>query len=149
MQTPIPSPTRSPRKNLSSDKTISQELMETVSPSTATTSKAQCKTRRISSNELWKVHGKVDKVLYEIIPQIAEKDTKNVIEGNLKRIMADIVIQERDALQAEVPALVLKEFIDQTPQIIEELFKSYVSTNVIQVHPTTSTSTSTTSFADL
>ncbi|GJV14993.1 hypothetical protein Tco_1360316 [Tanacetum coccineum] len=106
MQTPIPSPTRSPRKNLSSNKTISQELMETVSPSTATTSKAQCKTR--------------------------QKDTNNVIEGNLKRIMADIVIQERDALQAEVPTLVLKEFIDQAPQIIEELFKSYVSNNVIQ-----------------
>ncbi|GKC55758.1 hypothetical protein Tco_1083356 [Tanacetum coccineum] len=30
MQTPIPSPTRSPRKNLSSDKTLSQELTETV-----------------------------------------------------------------------------------------------------------------------
>nr|GEW31187.1 hypothetical protein [Tanacetum cinerariifolium] len=48
MQTPIPSPTRSLRKNLSSDKTLSKELMETISPSNATTSKAQQKTRRIS-----------------------------------------------------------------------------------------------------
>ncbi|GKC64830.1 hypothetical protein Tco_1097428 [Tanacetum coccineum] len=49
MQTPIPSHNRSPRKNLSLNKTLSQELTETVSPSTATTSKAQRKTRRISS----------------------------------------------------------------------------------------------------
>ncbi|GJU88339.1 hypothetical protein Tco_1300762 [Tanacetum coccineum] len=104
------------------------ELTETVSPSNATTSKAQRKTRHISSkyshipgvihrmcrhqgymiqcmekkyvtdSEFWKVHGKVDKVFHEIIPQIAEKATNDVIEGNLKRIMADTIIHERDAL---------------------------------------------------
>ncbi|GJX55879.1 hypothetical protein Tco_0285776, partial [Tanacetum coccineum] len=49
MQTPIPSSTRSSRKNLSLDKTVTQELTETVSPSNATTSKSQCKIRRISN----------------------------------------------------------------------------------------------------
>ncbi|GJT68067.1 hypothetical protein Tco_1019547 [Tanacetum coccineum] len=39
MQTPIPTPTRSHRKDLSSDKTIYEELTATVSPTTATTSK--------------------------------------------------------------------------------------------------------------
>ncbi|GJT14218.1 integrase, catalytic region, zinc finger, CCHC-type containing protein [Tanacetum coccineum] len=110
----------------------------------------------VTDREFWKVHGKVDKVLHEIIPQIAEKATDYLIEGNMKRVVADIVIQERDALQAEVPALVLKEFADQAPQIIEEHFKSYVSNNVIQVHPTTNvlkrkfekSSTSTTSCKD-
>ncbi|GJR93646.1 hypothetical protein Tco_0265820 [Tanacetum coccineum] len=38
MQTPIPTLTRSPRKDLSSDKTISEELAEKVSLTTATTS---------------------------------------------------------------------------------------------------------------
>ncbi|GKD72963.1 hypothetical protein Tco_1331245, partial [Tanacetum coccineum] len=38
-QTPIPTPTRSPRTYLSSDKTISEELTATVSPTTATTPK--------------------------------------------------------------------------------------------------------------
>ncbi|GJR68132.1 hypothetical protein Tco_0014197 [Tanacetum coccineum] len=147
MQTPIPSPTRSPRKTLSLNKTLSQELTETASPSNATTSKAQRKIRRISSKynhipgvihricrhqgymiqhmekkyvtdyEFWKVHGKVDKVLHEIIPHIAEKATDDLIE----------------------------EFANQAPPIIKEIFKNYVSNNVIQVHPTTSTSTSTTS----
>ncbi|GKB09961.1 hypothetical protein Tco_0843884 [Tanacetum coccineum] len=39
MQTPIPTPTRSPRKDLSSDKTVSEELTATVSPTTSTISK--------------------------------------------------------------------------------------------------------------
>ncbi|GKA75442.1 hypothetical protein Tco_0781820 [Tanacetum coccineum] len=39
MQAPIPTPNRSPRKDLSYDKTISKELTVTVSPTTSTTSK--------------------------------------------------------------------------------------------------------------
>ncbi|GJW60927.1 hypothetical protein Tco_0110262 [Tanacetum coccineum] len=48
-QTPIPTPSRSPRINLSLDKKIVQELTDTASPSTATTSKDPYKKRRISS----------------------------------------------------------------------------------------------------
>nr|GEU97181.1 leucine-rich repeat-containing protein [Tanacetum cinerariifolium] len=43
MQTPIPTPPKYPRINLSSDKTISEELTTTVSPKTATTSKTKQK----------------------------------------------------------------------------------------------------------
>ncbi|GJY47957.1 hypothetical protein Tco_0437913 [Tanacetum coccineum] len=45
-QTPIPSPTRSPRNVSSSDKTVSEELTATVSPTTATTSKDSSTTKR-------------------------------------------------------------------------------------------------------
>ncbi|GJW28384.1 hypothetical protein Tco_0045259 [Tanacetum coccineum] len=48
MQTLIPTTPISPRINLSSDKNIVQELMDTVSLSTPTTSKAPHKQRRIS-----------------------------------------------------------------------------------------------------
>nr|GEU54229.1 uncharacterized mitochondrial protein AtMg00810-like [Tanacetum cinerariifolium] len=61
-----------------------------------------------------------------------EKATNDLIEGNLKRVMANTIIQEHDALQAEAPALVLKELANQAPQIIEELFKSYVM--MLSVH---------------
>ncbi|GJY84822.1 hypothetical protein Tco_0498848 [Tanacetum coccineum] len=50
MQTPIPTPTRSPRKDLSSDKTIFEELIVTVSPTAATTSKSKRK-RGFTSNK--------------------------------------------------------------------------------------------------
>ncbi|GJY33296.1 hypothetical protein Tco_0417765 [Tanacetum coccineum] len=99
----------------------------------------------VTADKFWKVHGKVDQVLHEIVPQLAERATNDFIEGNLKRVVADTVIQERDGFQADVPALISKEFDAQSPQIIEELFKTYVQNNVIQVHPTTSTSTETTS----
>ncbi|GJS97872.1 hypothetical protein Tco_0819042 [Tanacetum coccineum] len=46
MQTPIPTPTRSPRTDLSSDKTISEELTTIVSPTTATTSKVSSTPKR-------------------------------------------------------------------------------------------------------
>ncbi|GJR92316.1 hypothetical protein Tco_0264490 [Tanacetum coccineum] len=77
----------------------------------------------VTTDEFWKVHRKVDQVLHEIVPQLAKRATNDFIEGNLKRVVADTVIQERDAFQAE--------------------------NNVIQVHPTTSTSTDITLSADL
>ncbi|GJT87189.1 hypothetical protein Tco_1068906 [Tanacetum coccineum] len=49
MHTPIPSPLRSFRTNLYSDKNISHELTATISPTPATTSKDRSKTKRISS----------------------------------------------------------------------------------------------------
>nr|GEU61070.1 hypothetical protein [Tanacetum cinerariifolium] len=53
-QTPIPSPTRSPRNVSTSDKIVSEKLTATVSPTTATTSKASSTTKHkkqsISSN---------------------------------------------------------------------------------------------------
>ncbi|GJR67486.1 hypothetical protein Tco_0013551 [Tanacetum coccineum] len=95
------------------------------------------------------VHEKVDKVHHEIIPQIASQATDDLIENNLRRAVADTIIQERDAFQAEVPVLISKEFVDHEPKIIEELFKIHMNNNVIQVHPTTSASTSTTTSVDL
>ncbi|GKF17257.1 hypothetical protein Tco_0062175 [Tanacetum coccineum] len=50
MQTPISTLNRPPRKDLSLDKTISEEFTETVSPITATTSKSKCK-RGFTSNK--------------------------------------------------------------------------------------------------
>ncbi|GJV02132.1 hypothetical protein Tco_1335701 [Tanacetum coccineum] len=46
MQTPIPSPIRSPRKVSSSDKTVIEELTDIVSPTTATTSKDSSTSKR-------------------------------------------------------------------------------------------------------
>ncbi|GJU18586.1 hypothetical protein Tco_1146552 [Tanacetum coccineum] len=124
MQTQIPTPPRSPRINLSLDKNINQELTVTVSPSTTTSSKDPHKKRHISNkyshlpralrrmcrrqgyiirdmerkcvttDEFWKVHGNVDQVLHEIVPQLAERATNDLIEINLKPIVADTIIQE-------------------------------------------------------
>ncbi|GJY17483.1 retrovirus-related pol polyprotein from transposon TNT 1-94 [Tanacetum coccineum] len=145
MQTPIPTTPRSPRKNLSLDKNIIQELTDTVSLSTATTSKDPHKKRRISSKYIH-LPGAL-RIMF--VPQLAERATNDLIEGKLKRAVADTVIQERDAFQYEAHALISKEFVAHAPKIIKELFKTHVQNNVIQVYPTTSTSIDTTSSADL
>ncbi|GJW43484.1 hypothetical protein Tco_0072283 [Tanacetum coccineum] len=92
-----------------------QELTDTVSPTPDTTSKDQRKTRRVS-NKYKHLPGALHKMC-------RHQATDDLIENNLKRVVADTVIQEGNAFQAE--------------------------NNVIQVHPITSTSNSTTTFADL
>nr|GFC30925.1 hypothetical protein [Tanacetum cinerariifolium] len=149
MQTPIPTPLRSPRINLSSKKNIDQELTNIVSPSTTTTSQDPHKQRCISktynhlpgvlckmcmrqgymiknmgrkcvtTDEFWKVHQKVDQVLQEIVPQIDERATNDLIKINLKPMVANTIMEDRDAFQAKVPALISNEFNTQAPKIID------------------------------
>ncbi|GJY05067.1 hypothetical protein Tco_0371007 [Tanacetum coccineum] len=156
-----------------------KELTDTVSLPAATTSKDPHSKRRISSKyshlpgalhrmcrrqgymiknmELkcvttkyfWKTHKKVDRVLHEIVPQLAERAIYDLTENNLKPSIAATIIKYRDAFRSEVHDIVSQEFNAQAPKIIEELFKNYVQNNVIQVHPTTTTSTKTTSSAGL
>ncbi|GKC65544.1 uncharacterized mitochondrial protein-like protein [Tanacetum coccineum] len=104
-------------------------------PTSSTTSQDQSKAKCIKE--------RVDKVLREIIPQIASNATNDIIEDNLSRVIADAVIKERDTFQATIPALISKEFSNHVLKIIEEIFKNHMKNNVITVHPTTSTSTAT------
>ncbi|GJR30454.1 hypothetical protein Tco_1106686 [Tanacetum coccineum] len=65
------------------------------------------------------------------------------------RRQANIIIEDHDSFRSEVPAFVSQEFNAHAPAIIEELFKNYVQSNVVHVHPTTTTSTKTESSATL
>ncbi|GKA41785.1 hypothetical protein Tco_0734445 [Tanacetum coccineum] len=84
-------------------------MTDTVSPSTPLHPKDPqeeldeffSKKLSLTTEEFWKVHGKVDQVLHEIIPQLAERATNDLIKGNLKRVVADTIIQEQDAFQSE------------------------------------------------
>ncbi|GJV58548.1 hypothetical protein Tco_1459553 [Tanacetum coccineum] len=178
-QTTIPTSLSSPREILSSDKKTSQELTDTVSIPTTTTSK-HSQVKKISSSKyshlpgalrrmcrrqgymvqdmerkcvttakFWKTHNKIDDILHEIVPQIVENVTSDLIEANLKPCIANTIIEDRDAFRSEVPAFVSQEFNAHAPAIIEELFKNYVQSNVVHVHPTITTSTETESSATL
>ncbi|GJY15094.1 hypothetical protein Tco_0385516 [Tanacetum coccineum] len=179
MQTPIPIKHRSPRTILSLDNNITQELTKTIPLLTTTTSNTSHSKRRISSKynhlpgalrkmcrrqgyiiqnmewkcvttkQFWKTHKQVNQVLHQGVSQLAKKATKDLIETNLKPCIAAMIIEDRDAFRLEVPDLVSQEFNTQAPKIIEDLFKNYIQSNVIQVHPTTTTSTKTISSADL
>ncbi|GJT57894.1 hypothetical protein Tco_0992948 [Tanacetum coccineum] len=94
-------------------------------------------------------HNKIDDILHEVIPQIAENVTNDLIEANLKLCIVNTIIEDHDAFRSEVPAFISKEFKAHAPAIIKELFKNHVQSNVIHVHPTTTTSTKTKSSANL
>ncbi|GKC29179.1 hypothetical protein Tco_1036473, partial [Tanacetum coccineum] len=149
MQTPIPTPPRSPRINLSSDKNITQELTDIVPLLTATTFKTSHSKQRtsrmyshlpgvlrrmcrrqgymiqnmerkcVTTKYFWKTHKKVDRVLHEIVPQLAEKATEDLIENSLKPSIAATIIKDHDAFRSKVPCLVSQEFNAQAPKIIE------------------------------
>ncbi|GJZ14549.1 hypothetical protein Tco_0550226, partial [Tanacetum coccineum] len=103
-------------------------------------------TRRTGSSK--DIKERVAKVLLGIVPKIASNATNDLISDNLTRVMADAIKKEREGSKANVPALISKEFDDHAPKIIEELFKIHMKNSVINVHPITSTSTTTTT-ADL
>ncbi|GKC61617.1 hypothetical protein Tco_1089215, partial [Tanacetum coccineum] len=58
---------------------------------------------------------------------------EDLIESNLKPCIAATKTEDRDASRLEVPDLVSQEFNAQAPKIIEELFKNYVQSNLIQM----------------
>ncbi|GJU21914.1 hypothetical protein Tco_1155256 [Tanacetum coccineum] len=133
MHTTIPTPPSSPRKILSSDKKINQKLMDIVSILTTTTSKHShvnktnfqqiLSSSRFASHDV-KASSKIDEILHEVVPQIAENATNDLIEYNLKPCIANTIIKDRDAFRSEVPALVSQEFNAYALVIIEELFKN-------------------------
>ncbi|GKE80796.1 hypothetical protein Tco_1550796 [Tanacetum coccineum] len=68
----------------------------------------------VTTGKFWKVHGKLDKVLCEIVHQIAERATNDLIEGNLKTVVANTIIQERDAFQAKMKSNIQDQANDLT-----------------------------------
>ncbi|GKC67034.1 hypothetical protein Tco_1099632 [Tanacetum coccineum] len=76
MHTPIPSPSRSPRTDLSSDMAIAQELTDTLE--------------------------KVNESLKDIVPKLATSATNDIIKDNLPRLVTDAVKKERESSQPVV-----------------------------------------------
>ncbi|GJV17687.1 hypothetical protein Tco_1363010 [Tanacetum coccineum] len=77
----------------------------------------------------------VDNTLKEVIPKIVSKTTDEIMQDNLHWLVVDVVKKEKDRTKADVPALVSQEFIAHAPQIIEELFRTYMNNTVLNVHP--------------
>ncbi|GKE80520.1 hypothetical protein Tco_1550520 [Tanacetum coccineum] len=86
-QTPIPSPTRSPRTNLSLEKAPVEELMVFVTPTPATSS--QRRSKQISSRYTHipqALRRIVYLILKDVVPKIASNTTNDFIDDNIPRI---------------------------------------------------------------
>nr|GEW33003.1 hypothetical protein [Tanacetum cinerariifolium] len=79
-------------------------------------------------------------------PESHKDNPEHVDDDDVKN---DDKVDEEEGDEMEASDLVSQEFNAQEPKIIEELFKNYIKSNVVHVHPTTPTSTETTSSPDL
>ncbi|GKC13168.1 hypothetical protein Tco_1009950 [Tanacetum coccineum] len=83
------------------------------------------------------------------IPNLIVAKTNELIKEAVPRMVNDAVKQDRESSTSIVPELISREFYVYAPKIIEELFKIHMKNTVLNVHPTISTSTATTTIADL
>ncbi|GKB02593.1 hypothetical protein Tco_0830682 [Tanacetum coccineum] len=90
MKTPIPSPPRSPRIDLSLDKAIDEELIDIIK--------------------------KVNESLKEIIPKLATSTTNDLINDNIPKLVTDAVKKERESSQ---PTNTLKAKYEKSSALID------------------------------
>ncbi|GKA95458.1 hypothetical protein Tco_0817496 [Tanacetum coccineum] len=177
MQLPIPSLPRSPRRDLYSNMDTTQELTVSVSPTPATStqdhSKPTSSKRKILSGSIAQMARRrgqlrrymnktfainryfqekmeeMNETLSNKVLELTVSTTNTLIKEELPKMVNDAVNQDRESSQAAVPALISQEFAAHAPKIIEELFKIYMQNTVLNVHPTPSASTATTTTYDL
>ncbi|GKD68440.1 hypothetical protein Tco_1322530, partial [Tanacetum coccineum] len=116
MQTPIPSPTRSPRNISSSDKTISEELTAVVSPTTATTSKtsmSKCKEKSFRQKT---------KTLTGIVLELTVAKTNEMIKKEMPRLVKLAINKDREISPVDISDMVSKQFEAYGLRLIKELF---------------------------
>ncbi|GKF23051.1 hypothetical protein Tco_0075373 [Tanacetum coccineum] len=80
----------------------------------------------VTTDYFWKTHKKVDQVLHEIVPQLAERATDDLIENNLKpsKDFITYVFKQQQEWDAWVEETVIDEDEvipeDETPKLITE-----------------------------
>ncbi|GKD46315.1 hypothetical protein Tco_1270960, partial [Tanacetum coccineum] len=124
-QTPIPSPTRSPRYVSSSDKTVSEELTATVSPTTATTSKTTRSNLFSYQNKfvtqdffMSKIHEVLDHC-NKVVPDTTFAKTKEMITQEMPRLVNLAVNKDREVDPINAKEMIAKEFATHGPKMIE------------------------------
>ncbi|GJX54671.1 hypothetical protein Tco_0283040 [Tanacetum coccineum] len=144
MQTPIPTPTRSPRTYLSSNKTISEELTATVSPTTATTPKYSFIPKRKKRSISYKTKILLGKVLdhyNKVVPEMMIAKTNKMIKEEMPRLVNLAVNKDYEVDHVNAQEMISKEFATHGPKMIEELFQKHMQNTTLNLYPTTSSST--------
>ncbi|GKA66729.1 hypothetical protein Tco_0766537 [Tanacetum coccineum] len=110
MHTRVPSPLRSTRTDLSSDKTPNEQKtrLHDAANEENICSQQQCEA----------IHKKVDDTLKEVVPKMATSTTNELVKDNLLWLV----------------------FPAHAPKIIKELFRIHMQNNVVNAHPTSSSS---------
>ncbi|GJZ79778.1 hypothetical protein Tco_0644615 [Tanacetum coccineum] len=158
MQTPIPLPTRSPRKVSSSDKTISEEL--TASTKILPGSIAGMCRRR---GQIWShiknkciTHeffmSKIQEVLdhcNNVMPELTFSKTNEMINKEMPCLFNLAVNKDYEVDPINAHEMISKEFATHAPKMIEELFRKHTQHTTLNLYITTSSSTAGKLTADL
>ncbi|GJT41790.1 hypothetical protein Tco_0941655 [Tanacetum coccineum] len=107
MQTPIPTPTRSPKKDLSSYKTILEEMTALVSPTTATTSKPKNKRGFTSIFFMGKIREFLNHCNNVVLEMTLAK-TNEFIKEEMTRLVNLTINKDREVDPINVPELISK-----------------------------------------
>ncbi|GJU96383.1 hypothetical protein Tco_1321139 [Tanacetum coccineum] len=112
IQTLIPTPTRSPRKDLSLDKTIYEEFMANVSPTTASTSKVSSKSkskRGFTSNKTKILPGSIIREVLDhynnVVLEMTFAKTNEIIKEEMPRLVNLAVNKDREIATTNNPTL--------------------------------------------
>ncbi|GKD70652.1 hypothetical protein Tco_1324742 [Tanacetum coccineum] len=153
MQTPIPSPIRSPRNVSFSEKTTTEYLTDNISPTTATTSKTSFTPKQKKRSFTLKTRNLPGSI-------VGMGKQRNLIRSHIKnkfitreffveKIQELAVNKDREVFPVDIYGMVSKEFATHGPKLIKELFQKHMQNTTLNLYPKTNSSTATTSSADL
>ncbi|GJY85956.1 hypothetical protein Tco_0499982 [Tanacetum coccineum] len=147
-QTPIPSPTRSPRIVSSFDKIVSEELTAIASPTTCYYIQSFIHNKTQETIYFFQIHEVLDNC-NKVIPDTTSAKTKEMTTQEMPRLVNLAVNKDREVDPINAKEMVSKEFATHGPKMIEELFRKHMLNTTLNLYPTTSTSTARKSSADL
>ncbi|GJX77153.1 hypothetical protein Tco_0323964 [Tanacetum coccineum] len=129
MQTPIPTPTRSPRKDLSLDKTISKKLTTLILPGSIAGMYRQRGQIRHHIKTKFVTHeffmGNIQQFLdhcNNVVHEMTFGKTNEMIKEEMPGLVNLVVNMDLEIDLINVPELISKEFATHGPKMIEELF---------------------------
>ncbi|GJX00473.1 hypothetical protein Tco_0184386 [Tanacetum coccineum] len=158
MQTPIPSPIRSYRKVSSSDKTVTEELIDTTKILPGSIA-GMCRRRgqiRSHIKNKFITHdffmGKIREVLdhcNKVVPELTFAKTNEMINKEMPCLVNLAVNKDREVDPINAQEMISKEFATHAPKMIEVQFRKHMQHTTLNLYPKTSSSTAEKSIADL
>ncbi|GJT52523.1 hypothetical protein Tco_0978680 [Tanacetum coccineum] len=159
-QTPILSPIRSLRNVSFLDKTVLKDLIDNISPTTATTSQTSFITKHKKRSFTLKPRNlpgkffaeKIQEVLKycgTIVPELTVAKTNEMLKKEMPYLVKLAVDKDQEVSPVDISGMVSKEFAAHRPKLIKELFRKHMQNITLNLYPKTSPSTATTSSVDL
>ncbi|GJW95460.1 hypothetical protein Tco_0175132 [Tanacetum coccineum] len=84
-----------------------------------------------------------------IIPELTVSKTNEMLKKEMPCLVQLAVNKDREVSPVDISGMVSKEFAAHGPKLIEELFRKHMQNTTLNLYPKTSSSTATTSSADL